>query len=82
MKIVLTDCATVTANDLDLSVLERFGEVTYYPETAPSDTAERIKDADIVIINKTVIGKAEIDAAKNLKLEFPLVEIFTLIVSF
>ena len=68
MKIVLTDCATVTADDLELSVLERFGEVTYYPETAPSDTAERIKDADIVIINKTVIGKAEIDAAKNLKL--------------
>ena len=68
MKLVLTDCATVSADDLDLSVLERFGEVVYYPETAPTDTAERIKDADIVILNKTVIGKNEIDAAKNLKL--------------
>lgn len=68
MKIVLTDCATVSANDLDLSVLERFGEVVYYPETSATDTAERIKDADIVILNKTVIGKNEIDAAKNLKL--------------
>lgn len=68
MKIVLTDCATVSAGDLDLSVLERFGEVVYHPETAPDQTAERIKDADIVILNKTVIGKAEIDAAKNLKL--------------
>jgi len=68
MKIVLTDCATVSAGDLDLSVLERFGEVVYYPETSPTDTAERIKDADVVIINKTVIGKNEIDAAKNLKL--------------
>lgn len=68
LNIVLTDCATVTSGDLDLSVLEKFGNVTYYPETAPQLTCERIKDADIVIINKTVIGKAELDAAKNLKL--------------
>ena len=69
MKIVLTDCATVVSNsDLDLSRLEAFGEVTYYGETPAELTAERIKDADVVILNKTVIGKREIDAAKNLKL--------------
>ena len=69
MKIVLTDCATVVSNsDLDLSRLEAFGEVTYYDETPAELTAERIKDADIVILNKTVIGKRELDAAKNLKL--------------
>ena len=68
LKIVLTDCETVTANDLDLGVLEKFGEVTYYPETPAELTATRIKDADIVICNKTLIGKNEIDAAKNLKL--------------
>ena len=69
MKIVLTDCATVVANnDIDLSVLEEFGDVVYYPETAPELTAERIKDADIVIVNKTVVGKAEMEKATNLKL--------------
>ncbi len=68
LNIVLTDCSTVSAGDLNLSILERFGSVTYYAETAPDETAERIKDADIVIINKTVIGKAELDAAKHLKL--------------
>ena len=68
LKIVLTDCSTVNANDLDLTTLERFGEVTYYPETAPEQTAERIKDADIVILNKTVLGKEELKDAKNLKL--------------
>ena len=69
MKIVLTDCATVVSNsDLDLSRLEAFGEVTYYGETPAELTAERIKDADVVILNKTVIGKRELDAAKNLKL--------------
>ena len=68
LNIVLTDCATVNAEDLDLSILETFGNVTYYEETAPEQTAERIKDADIVIINKTLINKAEIDSAPNLKM--------------
>ena len=68
LKIVLTDCSTVNAGDLDLTSLERFGEVTYYPETSPEEAAERIKDADVVILNKTVLGKNELDAAKKLKL--------------
>ncbi len=67
-NIVLTDCATVTSGDLDLSILESLGNVTYYKETSPEQTAERIKDADIVICNKTVIGKPEIDSTRSLKL--------------
>ncbi len=67
-NIVLTDCATVTAGDLDLSLFERLGNVTLYEETSREQTAQRIKDANIVVINKTIIGKAEIDAAPNLKL--------------
>ena len=67
-NIVLTDCKTVDAGDLDLTVLEQYGNVTYYGETAPEQVAERIKDADIIILNKTIIGKAEIDAAPNLKM--------------
>ena len=68
LNIVLTDCNTVTSGDLDLSVLEKFGKVTYYGESLPEEIPERIKDADIVILNKTVLGKKELDAAKNLKL--------------
>ena len=68
LKIVLTDCATVNAGDLDLTVLEKFGDVTYYKETPKDEVCERIKDADIIILNKTVIGKKEIDAAPNLKM--------------
>ena len=67
-NIVLTDYKTVDAGDLDLTVLEQYGNVTYYGETAPEQVAERIKEADIIILNKTVIGKAEIDAAPNLKM--------------
>ena len=68
LNIVLTDCNTVSSGDLDLSVLEKFGNVTYYGQTEPSEIAERIKDADIVILNKTVLGENELRAAKRLKL--------------
>lgn len=67
-NIVLTDCDTINAGDLDLHVLEELGNVTYYGETLPHQIAERIKDADIIILNKTVIRKQEIDAAPNLKM--------------
>ena len=67
-NIVLTDCDTVNAGDLDLRVLEQFGNVTYYGETMQDQVIERIKNADIIILNKTVIGKTEIDAAPNLKM--------------
>ncbi len=68
LNIVLTDCDTVSAKDLDLSVLEQFGHVTYYGESAQTDLPSRLRDADILILNKTRIGRAELDAAPNLKL--------------
>ena len=68
LNIVLTDCATVSSGDIDLSVFEKFGSVTRYEETRPELTKERIKDADVIVINKTLIGKEELDAAKHLKL--------------
>lgn len=67
MKIVCTDISTVTKGDVDISPLEKFGEVVLYDVTSPEECAERIKDADIVLVNKTVIGKAEMDAAPKLK---------------
>ena len=73
LNIVLTDCATVSSGDLDLSVLEQFGNVTYYPETSPDQTAERIKDADVVVTGEgrldgqTVMGKAPIGVARIAK---------------
>lgn len=67
LNIVCTDISSVTNGDVDISVLEKFGKVTCYDVTPPDLTAQRIKDADIILINKTVIGKAELDAAKNLR---------------
>ena len=67
MKIVCTDISTVSAGDVDVGVFEKYGEVKLYDITAPEETAERIADADIVLLNKTLIGRREIEAAKNLK---------------
>ncbi len=67
MKIVFLE-SDALGNDIDLSPLRQFGELVVYPENTPDKTVERIKDADIVILNKTPIGERELQAAKNLKL--------------
>ena len=67
MKIVLTDAQTVTNGDIDLSVFEKYGEVVIYPLTSREQTVERIADADIVLLNKTVMDEEVLSQAKNLK---------------
>lgn len=67
MKIVILDAQTVSRDDIDLNVFSKYGDLTIHPLTSPDDTADRIKDADIVICNKTILGKTEIEKAKNLK---------------
>ena len=67
MKLVCTDISSVSAGDIDVSVFEKYGEVAFYDVTPPELTEQRIKDADILLVNKTVIGRAEIEAAKDLK---------------
>ena len=60
MKIVILDRATLDF-DIDVSIFEKYGEVTSYDVTKKEKTKERIKDADIVLTNKVVIGKDEMD---------------------
>ena len=66
MKIVVLDSDTL--GNLDLSPLEKHGEVTIYPYTRYEETIERCKDVDIVLTNKVVFDKEILDALPNLKL--------------
>lgn len=66
MKIVISDRATL-GDGIDLSVFEKFGELFIYPHTSPDEIKERISDADILICNKTLVGKDALDSAKNLR---------------
>lgn len=67
MKITLLDAATL-GEGLDFSVLDRFGEVEKYDNTAYGDVAERIAESDVVLINKIKINDETLSLAKNLKL--------------
>ena len=58
MKIVVLDGYTENPGDLSWAPLEKYGELTVYDRTSYVDSpliAERIGDAEIVIINKTPI---------------------------
>ncbi len=67
MKIVITDASTVTNGDIDLKVFEQFGEVEIFDVTEPDMVASRVKDADMVICNKTLLNRDNLKQAKNLK---------------
>lgn len=62
MKIVVLDAATL-GNDLDLSPLQREGDVTVYAHSAPDEVRGRIADADAVILNKVRIGEGQMPDA-------------------
>ncbi len=66
MKIVLLDA--ITFGDTDLSGFSQFGEVDIYQKTAPSQTYERIADANVIVTNKVVIDQTLIKQTKNLHL--------------
>ena len=67
MNIVILDAKTL-GDDIDLSGLEEFGNVTIYPTTTKEKTIERIKDADIVITNKVLMDQDAISSTTKLKL--------------
>ena len=71
MKIVILDGYTENPGDLSWAGLEALGEVTVYDRTAYQESpliAERIGDAEIVVMNKTPISKETIDACPSIKL--------------
>ena len=69
MKIVFLDASTVSAfHDVDLAPLVALGEWVAYQITTPNETAERIADAEVVISNKVVLDRVQIEAAPKLRL--------------
>ena len=67
MKIVFLDAKTL-GEDIDLSAYDALGEVVKYGFTSPEEVAERVKDADVLIVNKVEINERSIGNAENLKL--------------
>ncbi len=66
-KIVMLERDNVGA-DVDVSYFEELGEVTIYGKTANDQVVERIKDAEVVVINKIPMNETTLKDAQKLKL--------------
>lgn len=67
MKIVIPDSKTVTNGDVSLECFKDFGEVKIYGLTNSELISERIKDADIILCNKTPMNENTLKNADKLK---------------
>jgi glycerate dehydrogenase len=68
MKISFLDVETIDLKgDMDFSGLPTLGEYTPWPLTAPDELLQRAGDADVLIVNKVRLGRAEIEALPRLK---------------
>jgi glycerate dehydrogenase len=67
MKIVILDGYTANPGDLSWNGLEKLGEVSVYDRTKPSETLERVADAEIVLTNKVVITREMMAKLPQLK---------------
>ena len=67
MKLVFLDTKTI-GEDIDLSAYDALGEVVKYGFSTLEEIPERVKDADVLIVNKIAISEQTIGNAKNLKL--------------
>lgn len=68
MKIVVLDGYTENPGDLSWQCLEALGDVRIYDRTQEEDIVQRIKDAQIVITNKTPINNDTLQSCTDIKL--------------
>ncbi|MBF1682842.1 MAG: D-2-hydroxyacid dehydrogenase, partial [Selenomonas artemidis] len=70
MKIVVLDGYTENPGDISWAPLAALGDLTVYDRTSYDESPrirERIGDAEIIVINKTPISPATMDACPNLR---------------
>lgn len=67
MKLVFLDVKTI-GEDIDLSGFDQLGEVVKYDFSSSEEVPERVKDADVIILNKVQVNEQTIGSAERLKL--------------
>lgn len=67
MEIVILDAFSANPGDLSWEPLRQLGNLTIYDRTAATDTVSRAKDADIILTNKVVLRKPELDQLPRLR---------------
>ncbi len=66
MKIAFLDAATM--GDVSFEPFRRLGDLAVYQNSTPEEARERVKDIDVLLINKVMVDKQLIDSAPSLKL--------------
>ena len=66
MKIVFLDA--ISMGDASLAEIAALGDLTCYPSSTAEEARERVKDADVALLNKVIVNQAFLDAAPKLKL--------------
>ena len=66
MKIVYLDSATVGETPMDC--IAELGELICWPESTPEEALERVRDCNVLIVNKVLVTRALLDAAPELRL--------------
>lgn len=66
MNIVVLERHSV-GTDVDVTCFQKLGDVTYYRNTVAEEVADRVKDADIIIANKSPLNESTLKDAKNVK---------------
>ena len=67
MKIVMLERDSLGA-DIDLEPLKELGELVEYGTSNEENTPERIKDAEVVLVNKVKLNESTLRDAKKLNL--------------
>lgn len=67
MKIVFLESDS-WGTDIDLSYFKELGEVVFYETSTDEETVERVKDAQIVVVNKIEMSEKTLKEAKELKM--------------
>lgn len=67
MKIAVMEKSAVTKGDVDFTPLEKLAEIVYFDGTEYSQLKDAVGDADGVIVNKSRVDAALMDACPNLK---------------
>ncbi len=67
MKLVILDAYTTNPGDLNWDDLQALAECDIYDRTPPEEILPRARDAELVLTNKTIVGRAAIAALPKLR---------------
>lgn len=67
MKIVMLERNSL-GDDVNLKQFEKLGELVMYDWSNAEDTPEKVKDADIIVVNKIPMNEQTLKDAPNVKM--------------